>query len=78
MPTLKIIKSFSFAERGVEVIDYTADETVDVSDDCAEVALAEKWAEEVTEKASRRGKKSVEAEPVVDDEFERETAARSK
>lgn len=74
MPSLKILKSFSFAERGIDVIDYAEGDTVEVSDDCAEVALAEGWAEPAQEATGKRGKKRVEAEPLVDQDFESHAA----
>lgn len=44
MPQIEVIKDFKFAHRGVEVVEYQVGEVVEVSDRCAEVALAEKWA----------------------------------
>lgn len=46
MPIIEVIKDFSFAHRGVEVVSYHAGDVVEVSDRCAEVALAEKWAKQ--------------------------------
>lgn len=44
MPKIKVIQNFRFAEQGLHVTEYQAGDIVDVSDDCAEVAIAEKWA----------------------------------
>lgn len=46
MPQIEVTKDFSFAHRGVDVVDYRAGDVVEVSDRCAEVALAEKWAKQ--------------------------------
>lgn len=75
MPILKIIKSFSFAERGIDVIDYAEGDTVEMSDECAEVALAEGWAEKSNKASGKAGKKRVESDPLVDEEFEARGAA---
>lgn len=44
MPKIKVTQNFRFAEHGLHVTEYLAGDVVDVSDECAEVALAEKWA----------------------------------
>lgn len=44
--TIEVVKDFKFAHRGCDVVEYTAGETVDVSERCAEIALAEKWAKQ--------------------------------
>jgi pseudouridine-5'-phosphate glycosidase len=41
---MQILKSFAFAYGGTDVVHYTAGETVDVSTECAELAIAEGWA----------------------------------
>lgn len=42
----KILKSFKFAHRGVEVIEYAEGDEVDVDDtDFEQVAISEGWAE---------------------------------
>lgn len=44
MPKIKVTQSFSFAERGLYVTEYQVGEEVEVSEECAAVAIAEKWA----------------------------------
>jgi hypothetical protein len=58
MPKITVIKDFKFAERGLFVTEYAAGETYEVSDECAEVALAEKWA--TGEKTRRAAAKAPE------------------
>lgn len=41
---IEVTKAFAFAHNGTEVVHYAAGESVDVSDECAEVAVAEGWA----------------------------------
>lgn len=43
MPKYKILKSFKGAPDGIQVIDYTAGEEVELVESLAEVALKEKW-----------------------------------
>lgn len=50
---IEIIKSFAFAYGGTDVVHYTAGETVDVSDECAELAIAEGWASAPGVKAAK-------------------------
>lgn len=42
--TIEVIKDFKFAHRGCDVVEYSKGETVDVSEECAAIALDEKWA----------------------------------
>lgn len=44
MPKIKVTQNFRFAENGLHVTHYHEGEEVEVSDECAEVATAEKWA----------------------------------
>lgn len=74
MPIIEVTQSFSFAERGIEVLDYKVGELAEVSEECAEIAIAEGWAKQADkENASpaRRGKKRIEPDPVVDEDFEK-------
>jgi hypothetical protein len=41
---IEVIKSFAYAYGGTEVVQYLAGETVDVPDECGELAIAEGWA----------------------------------
>ena len=54
MPKIKVTQNFSFAERGLYVTEYQAGEEVEVSEECAAVAVAEKWA--TAEKPKRTAK----------------------
>jgi hypothetical protein len=54
--TIEVVKTFKFAHRGCDVVEYPAGETVEVSERCAEVALGEKWARPV-----KSGKAKAEA-----------------
>jgi hypothetical protein len=53
---IEVIRDFKFAHRGCEVIEYTAGQTADVTERCAEIALGEKWA-----KPAKTGKAKAEA-----------------
>ena len=44
MPIIEVNKDFAFAEQGIYVTEYAAGQVVDVSDECAECAIREKWA----------------------------------
>jgi hypothetical protein len=50
---IEVIKSFVYAYRGHELVGYSAGETVDVPDECAELAIAEGWAVAPGEKAAK-------------------------
>ena len=64
MPTIKVKKSFKFAEGGIDVIEYAEGDVKDVSDECAKIAVAEKWAEIV--KAKKEPEQTAATpEPVV-------------
>jgi hypothetical protein len=41
---VQILKSFAYAYGGTDVVHYEAGATVDVSNECAELAIAEGWA----------------------------------
>lgn len=58
MPKITVTQNFKFAENGIHVTEFLAGETYDVSNDCAEVALAEKWA--TGEKTRRAAAKAPE------------------
>ena len=42
--TIEVIADFKYAHRGCAVVEYKAGEVVETSEDCAELAIAEKWA----------------------------------
>ena len=44
MPIIEVIKNFAFAERGIYVTAYEKGQIVEVSAECAECAIEEKWA----------------------------------
>jgi hypothetical protein len=44
MPIIEVTKDFAFAERGIYVTEYARGQITEVSDECAECAIAEKWA----------------------------------
>lgn len=49
-----VVKNFKFAHRGCDVVEYKASaEPIEVTERCAEVAIAEKWA-----KPMSKGKKA--------------------
>lgn len=78
MPNITITKSFKFAERGIDVFEYLEGETVDVSDECAEVAITEGWAA-LSAPDAPAGKRKTKREPeYIDGDFaSRETASAS-
>jgi hypothetical protein len=41
---IEVLKSFAYAHGGTQVVHYTAGDSVDVPNDCAELAIAEGWA----------------------------------
>lgn len=41
---IEVVKDFKFAHRGCDVVEYKAGAAVEVSEDCAALAIAEKWA----------------------------------
>lgn len=47
MPQIKVVKPFKFAHDGYRVEEFEpAEDPIEVTEACAEVALAEGWAEE--------------------------------
>jgi hypothetical protein len=44
MKVIEVIKTFAFAEQGIYVTEYEAGQVAEVSDECAEIAVNEKWA----------------------------------
>jgi hypothetical protein len=44
MKQITVKETFRWAENGVDIVTYEAGETVEVSDECAKVAIREKWA----------------------------------
>ncbi len=75
MKNVIITQDFKFAERGIEVIEYTASpDVIEVSDECAEVALIEKWA--VPENQGRKGRRITNPTPdIIDRDFEKQKIA---
>lgn len=64
MPQIIVKKDFRFAHRGCEIVEYFAgDEPVEVSDRCAEVALAEGWAVDAGGEGAPKAAKSKKAVP---------------
>lgn len=50
MPQIKVLKAFAFAHHGYQVEEFQpADAPIDTSDECAEIAVREGWAELVDE-----------------------------
>lgn len=41
---IEVVKSFAYAYGGTVVVHYAAGDSVDVPDECAELAIAEGWA----------------------------------
>ncbi len=58
MPKIKVTQNFRFAEQGLFVTEYQVGEEIEVSDECAAVAIAEKWA--TADKPKRSTAKSPE------------------
>lgn len=50
---IEVTKDFAFAYGGTDVVRYVAGETVDVPDECGELAIAEGWAIAPGEKAAK-------------------------
>lgn len=48
--TIEVVKAFKFAHRGCDIVEYPAGAVIEVTERCAEVALAEKWARPVKAK----------------------------
>lgn len=53
---IEVERSFKFAHRGCDVVEYRAGETVEVSERCAEVAIAEKWAKPASGKQGAKAR----------------------
>lgn len=49
MPTIKVLKPFAFAHGGCHVEEFVVGQVVETTDECAAVALAEGWAEQLGE-----------------------------
>lgn len=45
MKTITVVRTFKFADEGKDVVEYEQDTTHEVSDECAQVATEERWAE---------------------------------
>lgn len=45
MPRIIVKKAFSFSDNGYQLVPYEPGDPVEVSDECAAVAVAERWAE---------------------------------
>lgn len=59
----KILKSFSFAHRGVEVIEYAEGDEVEVDDtDFEQVAISEGWVEAIDGAKPKKKGKPAESE----------------
>ena len=59
MKSIIVLKPFKFAHEGIRVEEFAPDEAdknkvIEVSDECAEVALAEKWAKPAKELKERK------------------------
>lgn len=67
--TIEVITSFKFAHHGYEVVEYLAGTVLEVSAECAEVALAEKWA-----KPKQAAKKHRPAEEAANAEESKQAA----
>ena len=68
MKTIIVLKHFLFAENGIHVTEYLpGDQVFEVSDECAEVAIAEKWAKEAkaAEKIETADKVALETKPAT-------------
>lgn len=53
MPQMIVLKDFKFAHRGIEVEEFTAGPgLVEMTDECAELAMGEGWAERSGEQSS--------------------------
>ena len=48
---IEIIETFKFAYRGCEVVEYVKGDVVEVSEEVAELAKAEKWAKATKKEA---------------------------
>lgn len=54
--TLEVVKDFKYAYRGCDVVEYKAGQTVELTDEVAELAKAEKWAKKPGKKAPAENK----------------------
>lgn len=45
MKTIKVVRTFTFADEGEDAVEYEEGTTREVSDECAQVATEERWAE---------------------------------
>lgn len=52
--TIIVTADFKFAYRGCEVVEYFKGQTVDVSQECADIARREKWAKATKTKAAQQ------------------------
>lgn len=55
---IEVIKDFKYAHRGCDVREYVAGSTVEVSEDCAELAIKEKWAKTVKSAGKTKAEKN--------------------
>ena len=49
--TIEVVESFKYAYRGCDVVEYQKGEVVEVSEEVAELAKAEKWAKATKKEA---------------------------
>lgn len=54
--TLEVVKDFKYAYRGCDVVEYKAGETVELTEEVAELAKAEKWVKKPGKKSAPENK----------------------
>lgn len=57
--TIEVLEGFKYAYRGCEVVEYQKGDVVEVSEECADLAKAQKWAK--ASKAAPENKDAVRA-----------------
>ncbi len=63
MPLINPLRPFSFSDNGYQLVPYEPGEPVEVSEECARVAVTEGWASPVEHKADCAAPENKDAAP---------------
>lgn len=74
MKIIEVTQDFAFADQGIYVTEYSKGQVAEVSDECAECAIREKWG-----KPSKKEPDAIpnEEESILDPEFMPEKATEA-
>lgn len=75
MKTIEVTQDFAFAEQGIYVTEYTEGQVVPVSDECADLAIKEKWAKISKRVPAEKAAEQAEAERIAAEQAEAERIA---